>query len=191
MQACANSIYWWMLTIGPTMTMNNSNIASEYCTVLPSETDQCNREQDSFFVGRGKAADTANICGFRLLRTEYTEKTNKRHTSPNSRSCKSWNCVRRPQLGWCKKWPVAKDTASDRGNHGVAPKWSLNSIRIIFSHGSYSIRCSDIILMLWPLGKPYPKFTLFQVHNIPEGLAVGVGFGAVGSSASATFESAR
>ncbi|XP_074099205.1 zinc/iron regulated transporter-related protein 48C isoform X1 [Cotesia typhae] len=29
------------------------------------------------------------------------------------------------------------------------------------------------------------------VHNIPEGLAVGVGFGAVGSSASATFESAR
>ncbi|XP_022903598.1 zinc transporter ZIP11 isoform X2 [Onthophagus taurus] len=29
------------------------------------------------------------------------------------------------------------------------------------------------------------------VHNIPEGLAVGVGFGAVGSSTSATFESAR
>ncbi|XP_026463593.1 zinc transporter ZIP11-like [Ctenocephalides felis] len=29
------------------------------------------------------------------------------------------------------------------------------------------------------------------VHNIPEGLAVGVGFGAVGSSASATFEKAR
>ncbi|KAK9694924.1 ZIP Zinc transporter [Popillia japonica] len=29
------------------------------------------------------------------------------------------------------------------------------------------------------------------MHNIPEGLAVGVGFGAVGSSASATFESAR
>lgn len=29
------------------------------------------------------------------------------------------------------------------------------------------------------------------VHNIPEGLAVGVGFGAVGSSLSATFESAR
>lgn len=29
------------------------------------------------------------------------------------------------------------------------------------------------------------------VHNIPEGLAVGVGFGAVGSSASATFENAR
>lgn len=29
------------------------------------------------------------------------------------------------------------------------------------------------------------------VHNIPEGLAVGVGFGAVGRSASATFESAR
>ncbi|XP_049819801.1 zinc transporter ZIP11 isoform X2 [Aethina tumida] len=29
------------------------------------------------------------------------------------------------------------------------------------------------------------------VHNIPEGLAVGVGFGAIGSSASATFESAR
>ncbi|KAL6421773.1 hypothetical protein ACFW04_010956 [Cataglyphis niger] len=28
------------------------------------------------------------------------------------------------------------------------------------------------------------------VHNIPEGLAVGVGFGAVGSSASATFENA-
>ncbi|XP_036611191.1 zinc transporter ZIP11 [Trichosurus vulpecula] len=29
------------------------------------------------------------------------------------------------------------------------------------------------------------------VHNIPEGLAVGVGFGAVGKTASATFESAR
>ncbi|XP_077263510.1 zinc/iron regulated transporter-related protein 48C isoform X1 [Temnothorax americanus] len=29
------------------------------------------------------------------------------------------------------------------------------------------------------------------VHNIPEGLAVGVGFGAIGSSASATFEKAR
>ncbi|XP_033210824.1 zinc transporter ZIP11 isoform X2 [Belonocnema kinseyi] len=29
------------------------------------------------------------------------------------------------------------------------------------------------------------------VHNIPEGLAVGVGFGAVGSSLSATFENAR
>jgi zinc transporter 11 len=29
------------------------------------------------------------------------------------------------------------------------------------------------------------------VHNIPEGLAVGVGFGAIGSSTSATFESAR
>lgn len=29
------------------------------------------------------------------------------------------------------------------------------------------------------------------VHNIPEGLAVGVAFGAIGSSASATFESAR
>ena len=29
------------------------------------------------------------------------------------------------------------------------------------------------------------------VHNIPEGLAVGVGFGAVGKSATATFESAR
>lgn len=29
------------------------------------------------------------------------------------------------------------------------------------------------------------------VHNIPEGLAVGVGFGAIGSSASATLESAR
>ncbi|RLU23022.1 hypothetical protein DMN91_005300 [Ooceraea biroi] len=29
------------------------------------------------------------------------------------------------------------------------------------------------------------------VHNIPEGLAVGVGFGAVGSSSSATFENAR
>ncbi|XP_018330498.1 zinc transporter ZIP11 isoform X3 [Agrilus planipennis] len=29
------------------------------------------------------------------------------------------------------------------------------------------------------------------VHNIPEGLAVGVGFGAIGSSPSATFESAR
>ncbi|XP_051170947.1 zinc transporter ZIP11 isoform X2 [Leptopilina boulardi] len=29
------------------------------------------------------------------------------------------------------------------------------------------------------------------VHNIPEGLAVGVGFGAIGSSVSATFESAR
>ncbi|XP_067213932.1 zinc transporter ZIP11 isoform X3 [Linepithema humile] len=29
------------------------------------------------------------------------------------------------------------------------------------------------------------------IHNIPEGLAVGVGFGAVGSSASATFENAR
>ncbi|XP_025026390.1 zinc transporter ZIP11-like [Python bivittatus] len=29
------------------------------------------------------------------------------------------------------------------------------------------------------------------IHNIPEGLAVGVGFGAVGKSPSATFESAR
>ncbi|KRT85798.1 hypothetical protein AMK59_370, partial [Oryctes borbonicus] len=29
------------------------------------------------------------------------------------------------------------------------------------------------------------------MHNIPEGLAVGVGFGAIGSSSSATFESAR
>lgn len=29
------------------------------------------------------------------------------------------------------------------------------------------------------------------VHNIPEGLAVGVGFGAIGRSTSATFESAR
>uniref|UniRef100_A0A8B9VJT7 Zinc transporter ZIP11 n=1 Tax=Anas zonorhyncha TaxID=75864 RepID=A0A8B9VJT7_9AVES len=29
------------------------------------------------------------------------------------------------------------------------------------------------------------------IHNIPEGLAVGVGFGAVGKSASATFQSAR
>ena len=29
------------------------------------------------------------------------------------------------------------------------------------------------------------------LHNIPEGLAVGVGFGAAGRSASATFESAR
>lgn len=29
------------------------------------------------------------------------------------------------------------------------------------------------------------------VHNIPEGLAVGVGFGAIGSTASATFENAR
>lgn len=29
------------------------------------------------------------------------------------------------------------------------------------------------------------------VHNIPEGLAVGVGFGAIGKSPLATFESAR
>lgn len=29
------------------------------------------------------------------------------------------------------------------------------------------------------------------VHNVPEGLAVGVGFGAIGRSAKATFESAR
>lgn len=29
------------------------------------------------------------------------------------------------------------------------------------------------------------------VHNIPEGLAVGVGFAAVGSSPSATFQTAR
>jgi zinc transporter 11 len=29
------------------------------------------------------------------------------------------------------------------------------------------------------------------VHNIPEGLAVGVGFGAVGQSPKATFENAR
>lgn len=29
------------------------------------------------------------------------------------------------------------------------------------------------------------------VHNIPEGLAVGVGFGAIGKSTSATFESVR
>ena len=29
------------------------------------------------------------------------------------------------------------------------------------------------------------------VHNIPEGLAVGVGFGAIGRSSSATFENAR
>lgn len=29
------------------------------------------------------------------------------------------------------------------------------------------------------------------VHNIPEGLAVGVGFGAIGSSPSATLEKAR
>ena len=29
------------------------------------------------------------------------------------------------------------------------------------------------------------------VHNIPEGLAVGVGFGAIGRSSTATFESAR
>lgn len=29
------------------------------------------------------------------------------------------------------------------------------------------------------------------VHNIPEGLAVGVSFGAIGNSESATFESAR
>ncbi|NXA77749.1 S39AB protein, partial [Thryothorus ludovicianus] len=29
------------------------------------------------------------------------------------------------------------------------------------------------------------------IHNVPEGLAVGVGFGAVGKSASATFQSAR
>ena len=29
------------------------------------------------------------------------------------------------------------------------------------------------------------------VHNIPEGLAVGVGFGAIGRTKSATFESAR
>lgn len=29
------------------------------------------------------------------------------------------------------------------------------------------------------------------VHNIPEGLAVGVGFGAIGSTTSATYESAR
>merc|ERR1719166_370129 len=29
------------------------------------------------------------------------------------------------------------------------------------------------------------------IHNIPEGLAVGVGFGAVGRSKAATFESAR
>jgi zinc transporter 11 len=29
------------------------------------------------------------------------------------------------------------------------------------------------------------------VHNIPEGLAVGVGFGAAGRTSSATFESAR
>ncbi|NXE15130.1 S39AB protein, partial [Lophotis ruficrista] len=29
------------------------------------------------------------------------------------------------------------------------------------------------------------------IHNVPEGLAVGVGFGAIGKSASATFQSAR
>ena len=29
------------------------------------------------------------------------------------------------------------------------------------------------------------------VHNIPEGLAVGVGFGAIGKSSKATFENAR
>ena len=29
------------------------------------------------------------------------------------------------------------------------------------------------------------------VHNIPEGLAVGVGFGAIGKSVTATFENAR
>ncbi|CAH1795328.1 unnamed protein product, partial [Owenia fusiformis] len=33
--------------------------------------------------------------------------------------------------------------------------------------------------------------TAITIHNIPEGLAVGVGFGAVGKTASATFENAR
>lgn len=33
--------------------------------------------------------------------------------------------------------------------------------------------------------------TAVTVHNIPEGLAVGVAFGSIGSSESATFESAR
>lgn len=53
----------------------------------------------------------------------------------------------------------------------------------------------DVHLTMLHRGTSWRRIVLLivaiTVHNIPEGLAVGVGFGAVGKSVTATFENAR
>lgn len=71
------------------------------------------------------------------------------------------------------------DSVARKVNEEVIPAQSYDDVSNIeeIQHGQWK----RIMLLVIAI----------TVHNIPEGLAVGVGFGAIGSSSSATFESAR
>ncbi|CAH0546990.1 unnamed protein product [Brassicogethes aeneus] len=83
-------------------------------------------------------------------------------------------------VGSVQRRRVGKHHKQSRANEDVVPLvQSYEDVSNIeeIQHGQWK----RIILLV----------VAITVHNIPEGLAVGVGFGAIGSSGSATFESAR
>ncbi|KZC05678.1 Zinc transporter ZIP11 [Dufourea novaeangliae] len=79
----------------------------------------------------------------------------------------------------------AIEMATESKMYGADGEYVFVPVGVGFLIGAAFVYGTDVLIS--SLGLQSPN----EVHNIPEGLAVGVGFAAVGSSASATFENAR